>query len=292
MRSRVLYVLSGAPDGTPHWVKYIGEGTDAGFFGPGSASWAVHGGMPTMIAGVRALLMQTLHPGAMAGVHEFSRYREDPLGRLAGTIQWLITITFGDRALAERESQRVIALHERVRGHYVRGDGTESDYRASDDELLMWVHCVFTDAFLGCHETWGDPIPGGPDQYVAEWAKAGELVGVQQPPRSSAELEATLDGFLERGELRYDERVAETIAFLRKPPLPRSMLLSYRIMFAGAVASLPDRYRELLGLKRPRGPVIWANRQLLRALRWVLGAESTSQRAAEARIARVAAAAG
>ncbi|MET0933149.1 MAG: oxygenase MpaB family protein, partial [Mycetocola sp.] len=90
-RSHLLSTLSGSSDGRPRWVDRIEEGSDAGFFGPGSASWAVHGGLATMVAGIRALLLQTLHPGAMAGVHDWSRYREDPLGRLSGTIQWLVT---------------------------------------------------------------------------------------------------------------------------------------------------------------------------------------------------------
>ncbi|PWJ61439.1 oxygenase MpaB family protein [Rathayibacter iranicus] len=75
-------------------------GDDAGLFGPGSAVWAVNGGLPTMIAGVRALLMQTLHTGAMAGVHDYSRYREDPMGRLDNTVRWVLTTSFGDTAAA------------------------------------------------------------------------------------------------------------------------------------------------------------------------------------------------
>src|SRR6187431_1224764 len=104
-RSHLLQTLSGTDDGSPQWVQDLARGTDAGFFGPGSASWAVHGGMATMVAGIRALLMQTLHPGAMAGVHDWSRYREDPLGRLSGTIQWLVTVTFAATEQATRESR-------------------------------------------------------------------------------------------------------------------------------------------------------------------------------------------
>ena len=69
-RSRLLTTLSGTTDGRPPWVGKIEDGDDIGYFGPGSAAWAVHGGMPTMVAGIRALLLQTLHPGAMAGVHD------------------------------------------------------------------------------------------------------------------------------------------------------------------------------------------------------------------------------
>lgn len=285
-RSRLLATLSGDADGSPHWVKYIALGSDEGYFGPGSAAWAVHGGMPTMVAGIRALLMQTLHPGAMAGVHDHSRYKVDPLGRLAGTIQWLITVTFGDRALAERESERVRKIHEHVRGHYESTSG-QLPYAATDPDLLLWVHLVFTDAFLGSHRLWGDPIPGGEDAYVKEWAIAGRLVGVANPPETVAELESSLRSFAERGILRREERVDETVGFLRNPPLSRGMRPAYRVMFAGAVASLPDDYREMLGLKAPRWPAIAMTGGILAFLRWMLGPSSTSERAALERLERI-----
>lgn len=280
----MLETFSGDPEGSPAWVARIAEGVDEGYFGIGSATWAVHGGMPTLVAGVRALLMQALHPGAMAGVHDWSRYREDPLGRLAGTIQWLITVTFGDTALAQDESRRVQRYHSRVRGLYRDGRGEIRPYAADDPDLKLWVHVVFTDAFLSCHEQWGDPIPGGSDQYVREWAIAGELLDVPDIPRSAAELRASIEGFRNRRDLRVDARVRETVRFLKKPPLAPSVLLFYRLLFAGAVASLPVQYRRMLGLRRSPFPVIWATGVLLRFMRRVLGPSSTSEDAARARI--------
>lgn len=287
VRSHLLETFSGDGNGTPYWVHKLEQGDDVGFFGPDSAAWVVHGGMPTMVAGIRALLMQTLHPGAMAGVHDWSRYKEDPLGRLAGTIQWLITVTFADTALAAEESNRVSHFHDRVKGTYLDAQGREQHYSAGDPELLYWVHVVFTDAFLGCHEIWGDPIPGGADQYVREWSIAGELVGVDNPPRSEAELRAAMHEFNAQGVLKHDERVEETIEFLRKPPLRRSMMPFYRVMFAGAVASIPDEYREVLGLKKPRWPARWATGLILNMLRALLGPSSTSEDAARLRLARL-----
>ena len=287
MRSHLLETFSGDGQGTPHWVKNLESGNDVGYFGPDSAAWVVHGGMPTMVAGIRALLMQTLHPGAMAGVHDWSRYKEDPLGRLAGTIQWLITVTFADTALAQTESDRVSHFHDRVKGTYVDAQGHERNYSAGDPELLYWVHVVFTDAFLGCHEIWGSPIPGGADQYVREWSIAGELVGVANPPRSEAELRAAMHEFNAQGILKHDERVEETIEFLRRPPLRRSMMPFYRIMFAGAVASIPDEYRTVLGLRKPRWPAKWATGLILHLLQLLLGPSSTSEDAARRRLARL-----
>jgi uncharacterized protein (DUF2236 family) len=285
-RSHLLTTFSGDGDGRPPWVDRIAEGDDAGFFGPGSASWAVHGGIPTLVAGIRALLMQTLHPGAMAGVHDWSRYREDPLGRLSGTIQWLVTVTFADTTVATTESRRVGRFHARVVGSYTDAAGRERPYAAGDPELLLWVHDVFTESFLACHGLWGGPIPGGADAYVREWATAGELVGVQGPPRSEAALRAQLDAF--GSELKSDERVAEAVRFIRNPPLRRSMMPAYRVLFAGAVASIPPEYRERLGLRRSPLPVVWATGVVLALVGALLGRSSTSEQAARARLARLA----
>ncbi len=287
VRSHLLETFSGDAQGSPAWVERIEEGSDLGYFGPGSAAWAVHGGMPTMVAGIRALLMQTLHPGAMAGVHDWSRYKEDPLGRLSGTIRWLITVTFGDTHLAQLESSRVSRFHDRVKGTYLNAQGEEVSYSAGDPELLYWVHVVFTDAFLGCHEEWGGSIPGGPDQYVNEWAVAGQLVGVNNPPRTRAELSEALHQFNADGVLKHDERVEETIAFLKNPPLRKSMLPFYRIMFAGAVESIPAEYRQILGLKKPWWPAAWMTGVILKLLRAILGPSSTSEEAAMRRISRL-----
>ncbi|MET0673314.1 MAG: oxygenase MpaB family protein, partial [Microbacterium pygmaeum] len=250
-RSHLLQTLSGADDGSPQWVLEMREGLDAGYFGPGSAAWAVHGGMGTMVAGIRALLLQALHPGAMAGVHDWSRYREDPLGRLTGTIRWLVTVTFGDRATADRASAFVRGLHRRVQGEYVDAHGVLRPYRASDPDLVEWVHLAFTDSFLTCHELWESPIPGGSVAYVREWATAGELIGMDAPPRTAAQLRGRLQSIADAGTLRSDERVADVVRFIRRPPLARGMMPAYRVLFAGAVASLDPLHRRMLGLGGP-----------------------------------------
>ena len=267
----------------PPWTRALAEGDDAGFFGPDSAVWAVNGALPTLVAGIRALLLQTLHPGAMAGVHDWSRYREDPLGRLDGTVRWVATTTFGDRRSATAASASVSRLHDRVKGTYVDAAGVVRPYSAHDQELLRWVHDAFTEAFVGAHEIWGGPIPGGSDAYVREWAQAGRLMGVTDPPTSRAELQAEMAGFLSHAKV--DERVVRAVRFIRKPGLPGLTARVYPILFGGAVASLPQRYRELLGLRRPWWPAITLTRIALTAARWILGEVSPSERNARARIA-------
>ncbi|MCU1406587.1 MAG: hypothetical protein JWQ43_2890 [Glaciihabitans sp.] len=285
VRGYLLTAFSGSPDGAPPWVSQMEDGDDAGYFGPGSAVWQVNGGTPVLVAGIRALLMQTLHPGAMAGVHDFSRYREDPLGRLAGTVRWVLTTTFADRAGADSGSAMVRKMHGRVRGTYLDSSGQSQPYSAGDPDLVRWVHVVFADAFLDCHRQFGGAIRGGPDAYVNEWSKAGELMGVLQPPTSVAELNDQLAAFTP--ELVSDERVAEALRFIRNPPLRKIVMPGYRILLAGAIASLDPRYRALLGLRRPWWPAKTLTRIVLAMLAALLGRPSSSEVAARRRLARL-----
>jgi uncharacterized protein (DUF2236 family) len=241
----------------------------------------VHGATPVIVAGIRALLMQTLHPGAMAGVHDWSRYREDPLGRLSGTVQWVLTTTFASRAGADAGSAMVRKMHTRVAGTY--GDGVA--YSASDPQLLRWVHVVFAESFLTCHQAWGGAISGGADRYVAEWATAGDLMQVVDPPRTEAQLRQQIEDF--RPDMVSDERVAEAVRFIRTPPLKRSLMPAYRIVFGGAVATIAPEYRRMLGLRRPWWPAKLLTRLALAFLARLLGRPATAELFALRRLERL-----
>ncbi|QKJ21265.1 oxygenase MpaB family protein [Microbacterium hominis] len=283
----MLSALSGDPHGTPAWVRTLAEGDDAGLFADGGAVWTVHAGTGTFVAGIRALLMQALHPGPMAGVQDWSRYRDDPLGRLTGTVRWIICVTYGSRPQVERETARVTRLHERVTGTFVDGAGAERAYTAETADLVEWVHLAFADSFLACHRRWGAPIPGGQDAYVREWARAGRLMGMTAPPVTAAELDARLTGYRDRGELRGDERVREVVRFLRRPPFPGTMGLAYRFLFAAAVATIPHPYRRLLGVRRWPIPVITATRIILRRAQRSLDEGPRAQDFARERLRRL-----
>ena len=291
-RSRLQATFTGSDQGSPAWVDELEQGTDAGFFGPGSATWSVHGGQQTIVAGVRALLVQALHPGALAGVADHSRYREDPFGRLAGTIRWIYTVSHGDTATATGASNWVLRLHERVRGQYVDGHGVTKDYAANDPDLARWVHLAFTDAFLRAAQQWGDPIPGGADAYVREWAIAGRLMHVEDAPESEAELRAQMDGYLDRGELAVTPRTREVVRFIRNPPLARMLRPGYQALFQGAVSTLDPRHRSMLGLRSPgvgpvEFPVARTTGLVLDGIGAVLGNQTGTERAALTRIARL-----
>jgi len=281
-------LVSGDPEGQPEWVRQLEHGNDLGYFGPGSATWGVHGSLATLVGGVRALLVQALHPAALAGVQQHSRYEDDALGRLAGTTQWLTVVTFGDRAQADRECARVRGLHRKVKGTY-DADGIESTYSAMDPDLLRWVHVAFTDSFLATHRVWGGPIRGGEDEYVREWATAGALVGVVDPPRSVAELEKQMADF--DPVLRSNEASERTVHFIRNAPLPLPARAPYGVLVAGAVSTLPAHYREMLGVPNvPSALARPAVGALLGAIGAVLGRQSPSQRNARRRAARIDAA--
>jgi uncharacterized protein (DUF2236 family) len=282
LRRSLFLMLSGEEHGVPDWVTDLATGDDEGYFGPGSAVWAVHGGIPVLVAGMRALLLQTLHPGAMAGVHDHSRYREDPLGRLNGTVHWVLTTTFGTREQSEAACAFVGRLHVKVQGTYASGD-EQVGYSASDPTLLRWVHVAFADSFLRCHETWGGAIPGGADRYVDEWACAGELMGVADPPHSERELREQLEAF--GSQLRSDRLVLDAVGFIRNPPFAGATNLGYRIIFAGAVSTIPKKYRRMLGVRRPWWPALTFTRFMLWFVGRLLGRPSTSEIYASRRVA-------
>src|SRR5262245_41399774 len=147
---------------------------DAGLFGPESVTWRVHSNSSALVGGLRALVVQTLHPLAMAGVAQHSRYREDPLGRFRNTAQFVNTTTYGTTEAAARAIEMVKRIHTRVNG--VAPDGRA--YRADDPALLSWVHNVEVDSIASAYQRFGPGFaPGEADRYVNEMTTLARLVG-------------------------------------------------------------------------------------------------------------------
>ena len=213
MANRFRQIVSGSPDGRPDWVKLIAHGEGVGLFGPGSAVWQVHGTVATLVAGIRALLLQATHPAALTGVSQHSRYESDPLGRLAGTSRWLTITTFGSTEAIANEAARVNVMHGHVKGEFQSKSGEVRPYRAADPRYLLWVHCAFTDSFLTAHQTFGYPIDRGADAYVKEWSKSAVGLGLTSAPQSAAELKATMDEFLVT-DLATSAATAEVVKFI------------------------------------------------------------------------------
>ncbi len=205
------------------------------WFGPDSAIQQVHGDSSMFIGGMRALLMQSLHPLAMAGVAEHSGYRGDPWGRLQRTSYFLAVTTFGTAADAEHTCARIRGVHRRVKGTY---EGVA--YAASDPHLLSWVHLAEMDSFLRAYELYGARTltPERKDEYVAQVGFVAAKLGVIDPPTTSAELDEQLASF--RPELRGTPEARSAARFLLlTPQLPLLARAPYAVISSAAVAALP-----------------------------------------------------
>lgn len=250
LQRRLRRLLSGSQTGVPEWTPLVEAGDDPGLFAPSDAPWVVHADIATTIGGVRALLVQALHPGSLAGVMQHSRYEEDVLGRLHGTIRWLTISTFGSREAIENEAARVRDMHARVRGKYIDEQQSERSYQASDQDLLQWVHLAFTESFLSTHLRYGKrEIPGGADAYVAQWGAAVTPLGLSDPPASAQELHQRMDAYAP--VLRVDAKTKRVIDFIKKAPLPIGARPAYRILFWAAVDLLPPSYAAMIDVRIP-----------------------------------------
>jgi uncharacterized protein (DUF2236 family) len=243
------------------------------WFAEGRPIRQVHGDSAIFIGAIRALLLQSLHPLAMAAVAEHSDYRDDPWGRLQRTGHFIGATTFGGIADAQRAIARVRAVHERVTG--TAPDGRP--YAASDPHLLTWVHIAETDSFLAAHTCFGTSQldKAGRDGYVADMARIGAELGVPDPPRTEAELADRISAY--RPELAATAEARQAARFLLlRPPLPVIARPPYGVLAAAAVSLLPGWARRPLRL--PRLPVTEAvvvrpaGSAMVQAIRWAVTA--------------------
>src|ERR1700729_3518633 len=125
---------------------------DDGFFGPVSVTWRLHADLSAPVSGLRSLLLQALHPLAMAGVDQHSQWRADPAGRFATTAAYVLTTTYRDRATPRSAADPVRRIHEWVRG---TDPVTGRPYAADDPDLLIWVHAAQVDSGLAAAARYG-----------------------------------------------------------------------------------------------------------------------------------------
>lgn len=246
---QALFARVAGPDGPAKRERIHGtEGPR--WFEPGSPITVVHGDASMFVGGIRALLLQTLHPAAMLAVSEHSGFRGDMWGRLHRTSEFLATTTFGTADDAQRSVDIVRAIHRRVVG--TMPDGTA--YAASDPHLLRWVHVAEVDSFLRAYTVYGaDALDqAGRDTYVAQAATIAERLGATDVPTTEAELADALAAF--RPELRGTPEAREAVRYLLfRPPLPLPARAPYGVLVAAAVGLMPRWTR--LPLRLPWLPV-------------------------------------
>ncbi|MCW3797853.1 DUF2236 domain-containing protein [Sphingomonas sp. BN140010] len=238
---------------------------------PGGVAWRVHGDVTgMMVGGIAALLLQMLHPKALAGVWDHSDFRRNMHGRLRNTARFIAVTTYGDRADAEAAIARVRRIHDHVNG--TLPDGTP--YDANDPRLLAFVHLAGSAMFLAGWRRFGEPSMSLADRdlYWAEVAPVARLLGADPVPDTDAHAQALLNGFLP--ELKPDER-SRTVRdiILKAPPEKLRTLPLQALLMQSAVDLLPPWARRLHGL-RSSGvgqPVLGAATfGLASTLRWAL----------------------
>jgi len=233
--------------------------------------WRVHADASMFVGGIRALLQQSLHPLAMAGVAGHSGYKSDPWGRLQRTSTFLATTTFGTIDAAEEAVATVRSIHERVRGKAPDG----RPYAAADPHLLGWVHAAEADSFLAAYQRHGRGrlTPAEADRFVEQSGLVSARLGVLDPPTTVTELQRVLDGY--RRELKGTPAAFEAARFLLlRPPLSWPNKAGYAALAGGAVALLPLWSKQMLRL-----PVLPVTERVaarpvadvaVRAVRWAL----------------------
>jgi uncharacterized protein (DUF2236 family) len=238
-RSAAAYV-SGVPE----------DASDDGLFGPASVAWRVSTDLSSPVAGLRSLLMQALHPLAMAGVDQHSGWRRDPVGRLAATSAYLTTVTFGERAAALHAAARVRRIHDHVRGIDAV---TGRPYAAGDPALLLWVHGALVDSVLAAGNLVGTALSAADsNRYVAEMVAAAELTGVPRRlvPSNVPELDLYIASV--RSGLRCTPAAAESMAHLLDPPgLDADIAAIWQDIRSAAIAVLPRWARQMYGYGAP-----------------------------------------
>lgn len=278
LRSRLALEVTGLIAGDREPARAAAADVDpsapgaTGFFGPDSVTWAIHGDSCMLAGGLRALMLQTMHPLAMAGVAQHSNFREAPLDRLANTSRYVGTTIYGTEDQARQAVAVVKRVHERVRG--VAPDGRP--YAANDPHLLTWVHSTLVDSFLRAYQRYGAHRLSATDadRYVEEQAVLAELFDAEPAARSVAELRAYFTTI--RAELAATSDARDTIRFLLAPPLPILARGPYAVIASAAVTMLPRSVRRALWLPVPPTvePLVVrpAATALVRTVDWVLAA--------------------
>jgi uncharacterized protein (DUF2236 family) len=224
---------------------------DLGLFGPDSVTWHIHREPIMLLAGLRSLFLQALHPRAVAGVVQNSNYRDDPWGRLLRTSAFVGTVIYGTTAQARAAGDRVRRLHARLRATDPR---TGVQFRVDDPDLLRWVHVAEVESFLSTARRSGVSLTDAEaDGYLTEQRRAAALVGLD-PATVPATVDEVAAYYAEmRPDLAMTRDAAETLVFLAAPPMPWGLgftpaRLAYGAVAATAFALLPAWARRMYGL--------------------------------------------
>lgn len=251
------------------------QSSDNALLPRGSVAWRVHGDVTTMmVGGISGLLLEMLHPAALAGVWDHSNFRRDMLGRLRRTARFIAQTTYAERGEAEAAIGRVNRIHAQVKGTLPDG----SEYRANDPHLLSWIHVAGSTSFLNAWIRFAEPVMTQRNQnaYFAEVADVARRLGADRVPETRAEADALVEAY--RGELRSSERSREVANIILNPPAAGLRAIPVqKVMNQAAIDLLPRWARNMHGLNGSlfaRPAVDAATFGMASTLRWAFAAEA------------------
>ena len=225
---------------------------DDGLLGPDPVAWRVIGHPGALIGGLRSLILQSLHPLAMAGVDQHSDYVKRPLDRLHRTTYYVAATAYGDSETARLAVEHVKLRHRKVRG---TDPVTGGEYSADDPETQLWVHCTEWHSFLVAYRVFAGGLTAEEeDRYVAEGAIIGSLLGTprEMVPASVAEMDAFFARV--RPELRMSDAARAAIDFVVRPRPTRDIAPYYvplLVYGSAARALVPPEIQRLAEIERP-----------------------------------------
>jgi uncharacterized protein (DUF2236 family) len=217
-----------------------------GLFGPDSVAWHIHADPVMLIGGMRALLVQALEPRAMAAVDQYSKFREDPWGRLDRTTSFVMNTIYGDTATAEAACERVRRVHSRIHGV---DPVTGRTYAANDPDLLLWIHAVELESFILVYRTFAGRLSDeDADRYVVEMARVAELVELPADlaPRSYGEVREYLRSV--RPTLQATPAAFDGLRVVLFPPMPPQYRPLWVVPTTAAISILPGYARRMYRL--------------------------------------------
>ena len=228
-------------------IDYDHPKGDPGWFGPDSATWRVNAELPGMLAGgLCALMLQTLHPLALAGVYDHSNFRDDLVGRLRRTTSFVACTSYAATAEVDALVAKVKRIHAQVRGQTPDGQA----YSADDPALLTWVHVTEAYGFLqGCRRYCREVPEAIADRYYDEYRRVAEALGATGVPASEAEVAAYFERQLP--VLRFDARSREVLGVLSAIRLPVPLPGVSRDLFLSAGAALLPAWAEAMLERTP-----------------------------------------
>ena len=244
---------------------------DPGLFGPASMVWRVHAHFTAMmVGGLSSLIVQALHPRALAAVWDHSQFRDKLKDRLSRTAFFVAATTYGSEAFAMKAIQRVNAIHSRITGTDLQG----RPYVANEPVLLNWVHLVEATSFLAAHQHLAEtPLsPAEADQYMAEMAVLGHLLGGVDLPSTVAAAEGQMRSY--QAELRFDERAQEVVGLIASYPTDVLDKPFMGLVLESSFDLMPDWVLQMLGRSASCALPVQARRLALQLasepLQWML----------------------